>query len=154
MAIALPLFVSPVELDGGYWCDGGMVDIFPVHPILELEETPEFTLAVNGFYPPGFAGEDASGWQDRRGSILYVASQIRTCQQAELARVNLARLRRRSTVAMIEPVPYDTVKGVGFYRQFLNSEQWPQFMRDGRLAARRALYQLGAQQLTVARASA
>lgn len=142
MAIALPLFVEPVELDGCYWCDGGIVDIFPVVPLLDLEETPELTLAVNGFYPPGFAGEDATGWQDRRGSILYVASQVRTCQQAELARVNLARLRRRSTVVMIEPVPYDKVKGVGFYRQFLNSGEWPQFMRDGRREARRALSEL------------
>jgi NTE family protein len=144
MAIALPLFVAPVELDGGYWCDGGIVDIFPVRPLLDIEETPDFTLAINGFYPPGFAGEDATGWQDRRGSILYVASQVRTCQQAELARVNLARLRRRTALAMIEPVSYDKVKGVGFYRQFLNSEQWPQFMRDGRLETRRALSELGA----------
>jgi NTE family protein len=145
MAIALPLFVSPVELDGGFWCDGGIVDIFPVNPLLDLEETPEFTLAVNGFYPPGFAGEDATGWENRRGSILYVASQVRTCQQAELARVNLARIRRRSTVVMIEPVPYGKVKGVGFYRQFLNTQEWPQFMSDGRLEARRVLSQLGAQ---------
>ena len=52
----------------------------------------DVALAINGFYPPRFAGEDATGWQDRRGSILYVASQVRTCQQVELARTNLARL--------------------------------------------------------------
>jgi len=33
MAIALPLFIPPVELDGFRWCDGGIVDIFPVHPL-------------------------------------------------------------------------------------------------------------------------
>ena len=139
MAVALPLFVEPVELGGRWWCDGGIVDIFPVRPVLDIEEPPDVCLAVNGFYPPGFAGEDASGWQDRRASILYVAGQVRTCQQAELARVNLVRLRQQTEVVMIEPVPYAAVAGVGFYRQFLTVRDWPGFMRAGRLATRDAL---------------
>lgn len=139
MAIALPLFVAPVVMDGGWWCDGGIVDIFPVRPLLDIEEPCDVALAINGFYPPGFAGEDASGWEERDASILYVASQVRTCQQVELARVNLDRLRTRMEVLMVEPVPYDTVKGVGFYRQFLNTRDWPEFMRQGRLAVRQAL---------------
>ena len=32
MAVSLPLFVQPVVLDGLAWCDGGIVDIFPVRP--------------------------------------------------------------------------------------------------------------------------
>ncbi len=143
MAIALPLFISPVPLDGGYWCDGGIVDIFPVYPVLDLEGGCDVAVAVNGFYPPGFAGEDATGWEDRRGSILYVASQVRTCQQEELARVNLTRLREAAEVVMVEPVPYAKVRGVGFYRQFLNNAEWPEFMRSGRLATRAGLSSRG-----------
>ena len=139
MAIALPLFLEPVALDGGYWCDGGIVDIFPVRPVLDVEEPCEIVLAVNGFYPPGFVGEDASGWQERRGSILYIASQVRTCQQVELARANLARLERVAEVVMIEPVPYEKVRGAGFYRQFLSTGEWGSFMRAGRHDARRTL---------------
>jgi len=139
MAIALPLFIEPVTLGTGHWCDGGIVDIFPVRPVLDLEEPPDVALAINGFYPPGFAGEDASGWQDRRGSILYVAGQVRTCQQVELARINLARLQHETTVMMIEPVPYTKVRGAGFYRQLLNTSEWPDFMRAGRLETRRVL---------------
>ncbi|MDE3085866.1 MAG: patatin-like phospholipase family protein [Acidobacteriota bacterium] len=139
MAVALPLFVAPVDLDGFSWCDGGIVDIFPVRPVLDIEAPPDVALAVNGFYPPGFAGEDARGWQDRRASILYVASQVRTCQQAELARVNLERLRQATEVVMIEPVPYEVVSGVGFYRQFLTVRDWAGFMESGRRAAREAL---------------
>ena len=139
MAIALPLFVEPVPLGGEFWCDGGVVDIFPVRPVLEMEEPCDVALAVNGFYPPGFAGEDASGWEDRRGSILYVASQVRTCQQAELARVNLRRLATTTEVLMTEPVPYQKVRGVGFYRQFLDPSEWPEFMCAGREEARRVL---------------
>lgn len=139
MAVALPLFVAPVALGGFHWCDGGIVDIFPVHPLLDLEQPCEVTLAVNGFYPPGFEGEDATGWAERRASILYIAAQVRTSQQVELARENLARLRAASRVSMIEPVPYAKVRGVGFYRQFLGTRDWPEFMRAGRAAARRVL---------------
>jgi NTE family protein len=139
LAVALPLFLAPVELDGYHWCDGGIVDIFPVHPLLDLEEPCEVTLAVNGFYPPSFAGEEQFGWEDRRASILYVASQVRTSQQIELARENLARLRRASEVLMIEPVSYEEVRGIGFYRQFLSNRDWARFMRAGRQATRRAL---------------
>ena len=139
MAIALPLFVAPVPLDGRSWCDGGLVDIFPVRPVLELERPCDVALAINGFYPPEFAGEDATGWQDRRASILYVASQVRTSQQSELARVNLSRLRAVTDVMTIEPVPYEKVRGVGFYRQFLNTSEWPVFMRSGRTETRRVL---------------
>jgi len=139
MAIALPLFIEPVRLEDGYWCDGGVVDIFPVRPVLDMEEPPDVVLAINGFYPPRFVGEDASGWQHRRGSILYVAGQVRTCQQVELARTNLERLEHEADVLMIEPVPYTKVRGAGFYRQFLNVTEWPDFMRAGRLETRRVL---------------
>jgi len=136
---ALAPFIDPVAFEGGYWCDGGIVDIFPVRPVLDIEEPCDLALAINGFYPPRFAGEDASGWEQRRGSILYVASQVRTCQQIELARTNLSRLRRQTDVVMIEPVAYDKVRGAGFYRQFLTTQEWADFMRAGRADARRAL---------------
>ena len=139
MAIALPLFIEPVELDGFHWCDGGIVDIFPVSPVLDIEEPCERTVAINGFYPPGFQGEDATGWEDHRASILYIASQVRTCQQIELARANLARLQSASDVSMIEPVAYEVVRGIGFYRQFLSTRDWAGFMAAGRIQTRRAL---------------
>ena len=113
MAIALPLFIEPVPLGDGYWCDGGIVDIFPVRPVLDIEERPDVVLAINGFYPPHFVGEDASGWQDRHNSILAIASQVRTSQQVELARTNLRRLESDTEVMMIEPVPYAKVREPG-----------------------------------------
>lgn len=140
MAVALPLFLEPTALGSGYWCDGGIVDIFPVVPVLDLEGGCDAALCVNCFYPPGFAGEDASGWQDRTASILHVASQVRTCQQVELARTNLRRLEEAADVVMLEPVSYDVVRGVGFYRQFMNTDDWPAFMKAGRRDARRALH--------------
>ena len=143
MAVSLPLFLEPVELGGFSWCDGGIVDIFPVLPALEIEPQPDAAVAVNGFYPRDFIGEDAHGWERRSFSIVTVAGQVRTCQQVQLARVNVQRLRAALPVAMIEPVPYEKVRGLGFYRQFLNNREWPEFMRAGRAAAARALDSLG-----------
>ena len=53
MAVALPLFIEPVRLGDGYWCDGGIVDIFPVRPVLDIEDPPDVALAINGSIPPG-----------------------------------------------------------------------------------------------------
>lgn len=138
MSVALPLFIASVELDGSWWCDGGVVDIFPVRPLLDRVH-PDAVVAVNGFYPPGFTGEDETGWRERSMSILYAASQVRTSQQVALARENLARLREQCEVVLVEPVPYGKVRGSGFYRQFLDSSEWPGFMRAGRAAGLPAL---------------
>ena len=132
MAVALPLFVQPVVLDGLSWCDGGIVDIFPVRPVLDIEPAVDIAVAVNGFYPHEFGGEDITGWDDRPLSIVSAASQVRTCQQVELAREHLARLRRQARTLLVEPVPYGKVAGTGFYEQFLDTREWPEFMRAGR----------------------
>ena len=134
MAVSLPLFVQPVVLDGLSWCDGGIVDIFPVRPVLDIEPAVDTAVAVNCFYPHEFGGEDITGWDDRPLSIVSAASQVRTCQQAELAREHLARLRRQARTLLVEPVPYGKVAGTGFYEQFLDTREWPEFMRAGREA--------------------
>jgi NTE family protein len=141
MAVSLPLFVQPVVLDGLSWCDGGIVDIFPVRPVLDIEPAVDTAVAVNGFYPHEFGGEDVTGWDSRPLSIVSAASQVRTCQQAELAREHLARLRRQARTLLVEPVPCRKVAGTGFYEQFLDTREWPQFMRAGREAMLTSLRQ-------------
>ena len=134
MAVSLPLFVQPVMLDGLSWCDGGIVDIFPVRPALDIEPAVDTAIALNCFYPHEFSGEDVTGWDGRPLSIVSAASQVRTCQQAELAREHLARLRRSAKTLLVEPVPYGKVAGAGFYEQFIDTREWPEFMRAGRTA--------------------
>ncbi len=141
MAVSLPLFVQPTVLDGLSWCDGGIVDIFPVRPVLDIEPAVDTAVAVNCFYPHEFGGEDITGWDDRPLSIVSAASQVRTCQQAELAREHLARLRRQARTLLVEPVPYGKVAGTGFYEQFLDTREWPEFMRAGREAMLTSLRQ-------------
>ena len=142
--MTIPLFIDPVPLNGEHWCDGGIVDIFPVRPVLDIESPPDLVLGINGFYPPDFAGEDVTGWRDKPLSIIHAAAQLGTCQQIELARANLARLRRAAEVHMIDPVPYQKVRGLGFYRQFLDNSDWAAFMRAGRELALAALREAAA----------
>jgi NTE family protein len=139
MAVSMPLLIEPVELDGLKWCDGGIVDIFPVRPVLDIEPPVDVAIAVNGFYPHEFGGEDITGWDSRPLSIVSAASQVRTCQHAELAREHLARLREQARTLLVEPVPYWKVAGTGFYQQFLDTRDWPEFMRSGRTATLSAL---------------
>ena len=141
MAVSLPLFIQPVVLDGLSWCDGGIVDIFPVRPVLDIEPAVDTAVAVNGFYPHDFDGEDITGWETHPLSIVSAGSQVRTCQQAQLAREHLARLRRQAETLLIEPVPYQKVAGTGFYEQFLDTREWPEFMRAGRQAMLSSLRQ-------------
>jgi NTE family protein len=139
MAISLPLFLEPVPLTGGSWCDGGIVDIFPVHPILDIEPPAASVVALNAFYPPGFVGENEHDWQRRTVSIMHIARQVRSCQHVQLARENLARLRGSTDVELLEPIPFHKVRATGFYRQFLDNRDWPEFMLLGRAAMRDAL---------------
>ena len=74
-------------------------------------------------YPHEFGGEDITGWNDRPLSIVSAASQVRTCQQAELAREHLARLRQQARTLLVGPVPYGKVAGTGFYEQVLDARE-------------------------------
>jgi len=140
MADALPLFIEAVRYRGHHYWDGGTADILPVRPLLDIETPPDVVIAINGFYPKEFDGEDITGWLEKPASILYAASQVREIQHIELARENLARLRREvPVVRLIHPVPYAAIRGVGLYRQFLDNSMWPDFMRSGLRTTRRAL---------------
>jgi NTE family protein len=140
MAISIPLLLDPVRWAGGNWCDGGIVDIFPVRPALDIEPAPEAVVAVNCFYPHEFEGEQLTGWRQRSWSIVEVASQVRSAQHVQLARENLRRLRAEvPVVELIEPVAYSEVRGAGFYAEFLERDDWPRYMLAGRRTALAAL---------------
>jgi NTE family protein len=143
MAVALPLAIQPNPLDGGHWMDGGIVDIFPVRPLIE-HDVCDVAILINGFYPPGLVGDSEVDWRESTFSIVHVANQTRTMQHLELARRSLAELHRAVPhVIELNPVPYDRVQGAGLYGQFLDNRDWGEFMGDGYRAARRALDKFG-----------
>jgi len=140
-AVSMPLFIQPAESGGLSWCDGGIVDIFPVRPVLDIEPAVDTAIAVNAFYPHEFGGEDVTGWDGRPLSIVSAAVAGAHLQHTQLAREHLARLRHEARTLLIEPVPYWKVAGAGFYQQFLDTSEWPQFMRAGREATLASLRQ-------------
>ncbi len=140
MSVSLPLFFDPVRWHGGSWNDGAIVDIFPVHPVLDIEAPCDVVLAVNCFYPPDFSGEDATGFRTKAWSVMDIADQVVTAPHLQLARENLARLRRHvERVMVINPVPYTMVRRAGFYAEFLDRSDWPSFMYSGRAATLRVM---------------
>lgn len=139
LAIALPLLIEAVELDGEHWCDGGIVDVFPVRPVLDIEPRCDVVVGVNGFYPSGFRGDDITGFTSRPATILHAAGQVRTMQHLHVARQQVARLEAECQAIVLQPVPHGIVEGTGLYREFLDSRRWAGFMEAGRTTARAAL---------------
>ena len=76
--------------------------------------------------PPPVAGSSVSA------SCAYIGTN-------ELARENIARLRAAVDTLLLEPVSYQKVAGTGFYEQFLDTAEWPDFMRAGRASMLDAL---------------
>ena len=139
MAVALPVAMEPVEFEGGWWLDGGIVDILPAAPFLGGDAC-DLAVVVNGFYAEGFEPDQEPHWRDSILSILRIASQTRLMHHVELTRRAIADLRRAvPDVIELTPVDYSLVHGAGLYGEFLDNRAWPRYMRDGYRAADEAL---------------
>jgi predicted acylesterase/phospholipase RssA len=139
MAVALPTAIQPTELDGGWWFDGGIVDILPAQPFLE-EGACDVAIVINGFYAEGFEPDHEPQWRESILSILRVASQSRLMQHIELARRSIRDLRRAVPDTIeLTPVSYGRVRGAGLYGEFLDNGSWREYMADGYRAADEAL---------------
>ncbi len=139
VGISIPVFVEPVRIGPHLYGDGGVVDIFPVRPVLDAR--PDVVLGLNCYLPEGFAGEDLSGWRDRTFAIFRASEQLRWSGMLALAREQ-ARLAG-DRLLLLHPVPYAEVRGARFYDTFLDRERWPAFMLAGRTTAREALLRRG-----------
>jgi NTE family protein len=123
VAIALPLFVQPVRFGDHLYVDGGVVNIFPVEPLLRYEQPFDHLLGVNVIMPPGFGGEDITGWLDLPHAIFRASSQLYHAQWLELARIELAKVKEK--MLLLEPLPYSEIAGTKFYEAFIDNEKWP-----------------------------
>jgi NTE family protein len=141
IAVALPVLVEAVRVEGDLYVDGGVVDAFPAEPMIGAGMDHVFGLNV--LLPPGLEGEDISGWEERRTGVVTAGRQIGRASHLELARRSRRALGDRLT--LIEPVPLDEVTGLGFYDLFLDRARWPDLMRRGYEAATAALAPFRAQ---------
>ena len=134
VGIAIPIFVEPVRVGKHLYGDGGVVNIFPVRPV--IAEAPELILGLNCYLPRGFQGEDVTGWRRRSFAIFRASGQLRWSGMVALAREQA--LLAGDRLRLLHPVPYAEVRGARFYETFLDRSRWPSFMRAGRLSAREA----------------
>jgi predicted acylesterase/phospholipase RssA len=136
-AVTLPLYMRPLEVDGAQCGDGGVVNIFPVDPLVDHHPEIDFYIGINAFYPKRFRGEDHTGWHEDTFSLFRVSPQTKQCQHLEAARMQLRRIEDRCL--MIHPLPYEEIRGIRLYEQFLDRGLWLDFIRRGHAAARRDL---------------
>lgn len=137
VAVSLPIFLQPVEIDGALCGDGGLINVFPTQPLVDHHPEIDFFIGVNGFYPEYFAGEDHSGWQEESWSVLRVSPQARHAQHLAVAAMQWRLIEDRSL--LLHPVSYQEIKDVKFYEQFMDRSRWPEFILRGYSHARRSL---------------
>ncbi|MEA2481279.1 MAG: hypothetical protein QOJ07_3201 [Thermoleophilaceae bacterium] len=143
VAVALPLLVEAVRIEGDFYVDGGVVDAFPAEPLIEDPDGFDHVFGLNVLLPHGLEGEDISGWDQRRLGVVAAGRQLGRASHIELARRSKHALGDRLT--LIEPVSPDEVAGLNFYDLFLDRRRWPDLMRRGYDAARQALAPFRAQ---------
>jgi NTE family protein len=136
IAVALPLFVEAVRVEGDLYVDGGVVDAFPAEPMI-ADGGFDRVFGLNVMLPPGLEGEDISGWEGRTGGVLDASRQLRLAQHTELAR--RSRTRLGESLTLIEPIPIGELHGFAFYDLFLDRRRWPDLMRRGYAATVEAL---------------
>jgi len=136
IAIALPLLVESVRVDGHLYADGGVVDVFPAEPLLEHERL-DVVIGVNTILPRGFEGEDISGWTERTMGFMTASRQISYAGHLELARRSARRLGRK--LILIDPVDFTEVHGWRFYDLFIDRRKWPRLILQGYEHATRVL---------------
>jgi NTE family protein len=128
IAIALPMLVESVRVEGHLYADGGVVDVFPAEPLLEHEKL-DLVVGVNTILPRGFEGEDISGWTERTMGFMTASRQISYAGHLELARRSARRLGRK--LVLIDPVDYNEVHGWRFYDLFIDRREWPRLIMQG-----------------------
>jgi NTE family protein len=138
IAVALPLLVEAVRVEGHFYVDGGVVDAFPAEPLLDEDADFDRVFGLNVLLPAGLEGEDISGWERKRlGGVMAAGRQLGRASHIELARRAKRRLGDRLT--LVEPVDLDEVSGLNFYDLFLDRRRWPELMRRGYEATHAAL---------------
>ena len=136
IAVALPLMVEAVRVEGDLYVDGGVIDAFPAEPLIDGDGFDR-VFGLNVLLPTGLENDDISGWEAGRLPILDISRRIASGGHLELARRSRRALGDRLT--LIEPADPEDVHGFAFYDVFLDRRRWPDMIRRGHAAAIEAL---------------
>ena len=136
IAIALPVMIESVEVDGHLYVDGGIIDLLPAEPIL-LDDRFDRVFAINFMLPPQLSPDDITGWKDTAMGVLQASRQAEQGFQLELARRTRRALGDRLTV--IDAADHRLLRGPSFYDLFIDRSRWPDLIREGHVRATRSL---------------
>jgi NTE family protein len=136
IAIALPVFIEAVEVDGHLYVDGGIIDLLPAEPVLRAGAFDR-VFAVNFMLPPQLLPDDITGWQKHRMGVLEASRQAEQGFQLEFAH----RTRRQfgDALTVIDAADHRLLRGPAFYDLFIDRSRWPDLIRGGYDRATRAL---------------
>ena len=136
IAIALPVFIESVEVDGHLYVDGGIIDLLPAEPILD-DGGFDHVFAINFMLPPQLQPNDITGWNNRVMGVLEASRQAEQGYQLEFARRMRRDLGDRLTV--IDAADHRLLRGPAFYDIFIDRSHWPALIREGHRRATLAL---------------
>jgi NTE family protein len=136
IAVALPLVVESVRVGDHLYADGGVVDVFPVQPLIDHERL-DLVIGVNTILPPRFEAEDITGWSDRPLGFMTASRQLSHAGHVELARRSMKRLGRK--LLLIDPIDYSELRGWRFYDLYIDRRKWPRLILQGYDHAKRML---------------
>ncbi|MEH3052550.1 MAG: patatin-like phospholipase family protein [Patulibacter minatonensis] len=128
IAIALPLVMEAVRVDGHLYVDGGTIDLLPAQPLHDDGEI-DHVVAVNVMLPPQLQAEDLTGWEDRLMGILDAARQAEQAFHLELARRTLGEFGHHVTI--IDAADHKLLRGPSFFDLFLDRTRWPELIEHG-----------------------
>lgn len=136
IAIALPVFIQAVEVDGHLYVDGGIIDLLPAEPILRAGVFDR-VFAVNFMLPPQLRPDDITGWQTHRMGVLEASRQAEQGFQLEFAHRTQRQLG--DALTLIDAADHRLLRGPAFYDLFIDRSRWPGLIRGGYERATRAL---------------
>jgi NTE family protein len=128
IAIALPIFIESVAVDGHLSVDGGIIDLLPAAPILQ-DGGFDRVFAINFMLPPQLEPEDITGWQAHPMGVLRASRQADQGFHLEFAHRTRDALGGALTV--IDACDHRLLRGPAFYDLFIDRSRWPELIRGG-----------------------
>ena len=128
IAIALPVFIEAVEVDGHLYVDGGIIELLPAEPILDGGGF-DHVFALNFMLPPQLEPDDITGWQEHPMGVLEASRQAEQGYHLEFAR----RMRRElgDALTVIDAADHQLLRGPAFYDIFIDRSRWPALISAG-----------------------
>jgi NTE family protein len=136
IAIALPVFIESVEVDGHLYVDGGIIDVFPSEPIL-ADGGFDHVFGINFILPPQLEPNDITGWKDKPMGVLIASRQAEQGFQLEFA--HRSQRAFGDSLTVIDAADHRLLRGPAFYDIFIDRSRWPELINEGYRRATRAL---------------